>query len=108
MNSRIQLAQATKIAQRCINEAHMAAGVTMLDPEQVWIGPDVTIASDVELLPQVFLYGETEIGEDSVIGPNVCLVDTVVSHGCVVEETHASGARIDARRPRGLRSYLRS
>ena len=57
VNSRIQLAEATKLAQRRINRAHMAAGVTMIDPELVWIGPDVAIAQDVELLPNVTLMG---------------------------------------------------
>ena len=95
INSRIQLAQATKIAQHRINEAHMAAGVTMLDPDQVWIGPEVKIARDVELLPQVFLFGMTEVGEDSVIGPNSRLTDTVVGQGCIIDETIAEQARVD-------------
>lgn len=107
VNSRIQLAEATKIAQRRINEAYMASGVTMLDPDQVWIGPDVAIANDVELLPQVFLYGSTEIGEDSVIGPNSRLTDTVVGRGCVVDETVAIQARIDDGAISGPRAYLR-
>ena len=42
----------------------MAAGVTMTDPDQVWIGPDVVIDQDVELLPQTFLLGTTRVGED--------------------------------------------
>ena len=79
VNSRIQLAQVTKVMQRRINHEHMAAGVTMVDPDQVWIGPDVKIAQDVELLPQVMLMGATEIGEDSVVGPNT-LSPMVVGH----------------------------
>ena len=84
INSRIQLAQATKIAQRRINEAHMMGGVTMTDPDQVWIGPDVTIAQDVELLPQVFLMGSTSVGEDCRIGPGVYLVDETIEDGSVI------------------------
>ena len=95
INSRIQLAQATKIAQRRINEAHLAAGVTMLDPDQVWIGPDVSIEPDVEILPQTILYGVTSIGEDSVIGPNVQLTDVTVGRGRTVAQTSAIGMSID-------------
>ena len=94
VNSRIQLAEATKIAQRRINQAHMAGGVTMLDPDQVWIGPDVEIAPDVELLPQVFLYGATTVGEDSVIGPNVRLADSEVSAAAVIADMVATGRKI--------------
>ncbi|HAM14958.1 MAG TPA: bifunctional UDP-N-acetylglucosamine diphosphorylase/glucosamine-1-phosphate N-acetyltransferase GlmU [Eggerthellaceae bacterium] len=94
INSRMQLAQATKIAQRRINAAHMAAGVTMLDPDQVWIGPDVAIAQDVELLPQVFLFGATRIGQDCTIGPNVQLTDVQVADGTHVHQTAANDAII--------------
>lgn len=107
VNSRTQLAEATKIAQRRINEAHMAAGVTMLDPDQVWIGPDVAIEPDVELMPQVFLFGHTTVGEDSVIGPNTRLTDTVVGCSCVVDETVAVHAQIDDHATCGPRAYLR-
>ena len=57
----------------------------MIDPELVWIGPDVAIAQDVELLPNVTLMGATSIGEDSVIGPDSRLTDTTVGCGCVVD-----------------------
>ena len=107
MNSRIQLAEATKHLQRRINAAHLAAGVTMVDPDQVWIGPDVRIERDVELLPQTFLMGCTQVGEDSVIGPNSRLTDTVVGRGCVVDETVAVEARIDDGATCGPRAYLR-
>ena len=107
VNSRIQLAEATKHLQRRINAAHLAAGVTMVDPDQVWIGPDVRIERDVELLPQTFLMGRTQVGEDSVIGPNSRLTDTVVGRGCVVDETVAVEARIDDGATCGPRAYLR-
>ncbi len=107
VNSRIQLAEATKAMQRRINHAHMAAGVTMTDPDQVWIGPDVTIAQDVELLPQTFLMGKTSVGEDTVIGPNSRLTDTVVGAGCTIEETVAIEAQIDDEATAGPRAYLR-
>ena len=107
VNSRIQLAEATKHLQRRINAAHLAAGVTMVDPDQVWIGPDVRIERDVELLPQTFLMGRTQVGEDSVIGPNSRLTDTVVGRGCIVDETVAVEARIDDGATCGPRAYLR-
>ena len=79
----------------------------MTDPDQVWIGPDVVIEQDVELLPQTFLMGSTSVGEDSVIGPNSRLTDTVVGCGCVIDETVAVEARIDDGASCGPRAYLR-
>ncbi|WP_428421232.1 bifunctional UDP-N-acetylglucosamine diphosphorylase/glucosamine-1-phosphate N-acetyltransferase GlmU [Paraeggerthella hominis] len=107
VNSRAQLAEATKLLQRRINAGHMANGVTMTDPDQVWIGPDVVIEQDVELLPQTFLMGSTRIGEDSVVGPNSRLTDTVVGRGCTVDETVAMEARLDDGATAGPRAYLR-
>ncbi len=108
VNSRIQLAQATRAMQRRINERHMAAGVTMWSPETVWIGPDVKLANDVEILPHVMMLGDTTVGSDSVIGPNTRLTDTIVGHACRVDETIAEGARLDDGASSGPRAYLRT
>ncbi len=107
VNSREQLAESAKCLQRRINKAHMDAGVTMTDPDQVWIGSDVTIEPDVELLPQTFLMGTTHVGEDSVIGPNSRLTDTTVGCRCTIEETVAVQTLIDNDVSCGPRAYLR-
>lgn len=107
VNSRVQLAQVTKIMQRRINEQLMASGVTMLDPDQVWVGAEVTVGQDSELLPQTMLWGDTHIGCDCVIGPNTRLTDTRVADGCSVEETVALQAAIETGATVGPRAYLR-
>lgn len=107
VNSRTQLAAAGKALQRRINERHMAGGVTMVDPDLVWIGPDVRIERDVEILPMTMLLGSTSIGEDTVVGPNSRLVDTVVGRGCLVDETVAIEAVLDDEVTCGPRAYLR-
>jgi len=40
-----------------INEAHMMAGVTMIDPSQTYVDASVELASDVTLEPNVILRG---------------------------------------------------
>ena len=107
VNSRIQLAQASRAMQERINLTHMAAGVTMLDPTQVWIGPDVTIGRDTEILPGTMLWGDTHIGENCVVGPQTRLTDTRVGSGCVIDETVAVQAVIDNDVECGPRAYLR-
>lgn len=107
INARAQLAQATKHMQRRINDRHLAGGVTMTDPDLVWIGPDVSIERDVVLEPLTFLLGSTSIGEDTVVGPNSRLTDTVVGRGCTVDETVAVEAVIDDGATCGPRAYLR-
>ena len=78
INSRNQLAVATMIMQNRINERLMAEGVTMLSPSQVWVGPEVSVGRDTELLPGTMLWGTTSIGEDCIIGPNVILTNATV------------------------------
>lgn len=107
INSRGQLAQASTHIQKRINERFMAEGVTMMDPSLVWIGPDVKIAADVELLPMTFLYGETSIEEDSIIGPNSRLIDIHVGKGCILNETIALESRVGDGASCGPRAYLR-
>ena len=107
VNSRVQLAQATRAMQHRINNRHMMAGVTMWDPESTFIGPDVEIAQDVELWPQTYLLGATKVGSHSIIGPNTRLTDTQVGSGARVDETVAIEARIDDAAECGPRAYLR-
>lgn len=107
VNSRAQLAEATALLQARINHFHMDNGVTIMDPTTTWIGPDVQIAPDTEILPMCFLYGATTVGSDCVIGPNSRLEDTVVGNGCTLEETIALETQIDNDATCGPRAYLR-
>ena len=107
VNSRRQLAEATKVLQRRINGMHMDNGVTIMDPDATYIGPDVTIEPDVELLPMTFLMGTTHVSTGSVIGPNSRLTDTTVGPNCTVEETVAIETVLDAEVTCGPRAYLR-
>ena len=107
INSRVQLAAATKIMQLRINEQLMNEGVTMLDPNQVWVGPDVTVGRDTELLPQTMLWGNTSIGEECVIGPNTRLTNVTVADGSSVEETVGYDTVIEKDVTVGPRAYLR-
>ena len=107
VNSRIQLADATKVMQRRINRRHMLAGVTMTDPDLVWIGPDVELGRDVELLPMTFLFGTTRVGDRAVIGPNSRLTDTVVAAGATVDSSIAVSAVVGLSAKVGPVAYLR-
>lgn len=124
VNSRKQLSEATRIKQMQINDALMDGGVTMVSPELVWCGPDVRIARDVMLYPNITLIGNVEIGEDTTllpstmlknttvgqgctIGPNTRLYDTKIGNGCIVDETVAHEAQLDDKATAGPRSYLR-
>jgi bifunctional UDP-N-acetylglucosamine pyrophosphorylase/glucosamine-1-phosphate N-acetyltransferase len=81
INTRADLARASREARGRILERHMLAGVTVVDPAATWIDADVTIAADVTLEPGCALRGRTEIGSGSVVGPHTSLVDTKLGQG---------------------------
>ncbi len=107
VNSRIQLAEATRVMQRRINERHMAAGVTMLDPDSVWIGAEATIGQDTTILPGTMVFGRTTVGTDCVLGPNTRLTNATVGNDCVVDESIIVDSAIDDCVSCGPRAYLR-
>lgn len=107
INSRSQLEAATKVAQHRINSALLDAGVTMLDSNLVWVGPDAEVENDVELLPLTMLWGKTSIGKGCVVGPNTRLTDCTVGERCRIDETVGIETRIDNDVDCGPRAYLR-
>jgi bifunctional UDP-N-acetylglucosamine pyrophosphorylase / glucosamine-1-phosphate N-acetyltransferase len=107
VNSRIQLAEMSALAQEKINSALMASGVTMLDPKTVWVGPDVTVGRDTELLPMTMLWGNTCVGEGCVLGPNTRLTNTTVAENTTLEETVCTDVTIEKDVTCGPRAYLR-
>lgn len=107
INTRVQLAAASRLLQRRINERHMLAGVTMTDPDLVWVGPGVTIGRDVALEPMTFLSGVTTVAEGARIGPSTRINDSVVGEGAVVEQSVVREATIGERASVGPNAFLR-
>jgi len=91
VNSRVQLAEAAKIMQRRINREHLLAGVTMTDPDLVWIAPNVRLGRDVVLEPITFLMGSTEVADGCRI-VNSRITDSRVGEGSVISSSYVQGA----------------
>ena len=88
VNSRRQLAEAESVMRRRILEKLMDEGVTVMDPSSTFIEKSVKIAPDTTIYPYTWLQGETVIGEDCEIGPNVRLENVKVADGSRCEFTH--------------------
>ena len=99
VNSRVQLAEAEKLMRAKINNSHMINGVTMIDPESVYIEEGVRIGRDTILHPGVVLQGHTVIGEscellgttrirDSQISNSVYIDSSLIEESIVGEGTH--------------------
>jgi len=107
INDRVDLARVRAIAQRNINEAHMRAGVTLVDPESAHIDAGVTIGQDTVIEPGCVLRGETAIGEGATIGPFTTVIDSEIGHRATVLRAHLHGARLEAGALVGPFTYLR-
>jgi bifunctional UDP-N-acetylglucosamine pyrophosphorylase/glucosamine-1-phosphate N-acetyltransferase len=84
INDRVQLAETELDMRARINERHMRAGVTMLDPGSTRVDSTVEIAEDVTLEGGVTLVGSTRIGRDSEIRRASYLVNATIGERCVV------------------------
>lgn len=86
INSRLELARAEKAFQRRINLRHMENGVTLVDPETIYIDSRVTIEPDTIIYPFTVIDGEVRIGKNCKIGPF-----THLRTGVLMEESSEVG-----------------
>jgi len=75
VNTRAELATAAAVLRDRINEEHMLAGVTIVDPKTTWIEPTVEIEPDVTIQPFSILRGATRIATGAEIGANTVAID---------------------------------
>ena len=78
VNTRVELAQAAAVLRDRINEQHMLAGVTIVDPQSTWIEPQVELEPDTTIHPFTVLRGATRVATGAEIGPNTVAIDTHV------------------------------
>jgi bifunctional UDP-N-acetylglucosamine pyrophosphorylase/glucosamine-1-phosphate N-acetyltransferase len=69
INTRAELATAAAALRDRINEAHMLAGVTIVDPQSTWIDAGVEVEPDVTIHPFTVIRGDVTIASGSEIGP---------------------------------------
>lgn len=69
INSRLNLAEATKMMNRRNLEKYMVNGVTIVDPDSTWISEDTEIGQDTIIYPVTYIEGKNVIGKNCKIGP---------------------------------------
>ncbi len=78
VNTRVELAQAAAVLRDRINEEHMLAGVTIVDPGTTWIEPEVALEPDATIHPFTVLRGRTRIAGGAEVGPHAVAVDAEI------------------------------
>jgi bifunctional UDP-N-acetylglucosamine pyrophosphorylase/glucosamine-1-phosphate N-acetyltransferase len=95
INTRLHLSEAEVAMRRRINERHMEAGVTIVDPAATYIESGVTVGRDTVLWPNTHLRGDTVIGENCVIGPETIITDSQVGDSCSILKSVLEGALLE-------------
>lgn len=107
VDSRGQLAQCTQIIKEKINKKHMENGVTIEDPQNTYIGPDVKIGCDTIIEPNCTLKGETIVGCGCVIGCNTKIENSQISNGVKIENSVICESFVDDHANIGPFAYIR-
>jgi bifunctional UDP-N-acetylglucosamine pyrophosphorylase/glucosamine-1-phosphate N-acetyltransferase len=101
VNSRQELADVVELMRDRVVEHLLREGVTIVDPKQTWIAPEVEIGPDTMVLPGCYLTGDVKIGGGCQIGPHTVITGPVrigdrtsVIQSHVVNSTIGSDCRV--------------
>jgi len=84
INTRVELAAAAAVLRDRINERHMLAGATIVDPRATWIDPDVQLEADTVVHPFTVLRGSTRVDRGAEVGPHVVAIDAEIGERALV------------------------
>lgn len=107
INDRVQLCEAEKIMQKRINESHMRNGVTIRNPESVFIEDGVQIGSDTELCQNVTIKSGTIIGKGVVVGSGSVIDRAVIHDNVDIMSSVILQSELDANTHVGPFAYIR-
>jgi bifunctional UDP-N-acetylglucosamine pyrophosphorylase/glucosamine-1-phosphate N-acetyltransferase len=84
VNTRAELAAAAAALRDRINQEHMLAGVTIVDPQTTWIDAEAVLEPDAVIHPFTAVRGASRIAAGAEVGPHAVLLDAVVGERAVV------------------------
>jgi bifunctional UDP-N-acetylglucosamine pyrophosphorylase/glucosamine-1-phosphate N-acetyltransferase len=84
INTRVELAAAAAVLRDRINERHMLAGATIVDPQTTWVDPYVELEPDAVVHPFTVLRGATRVLRGAEVGPHVVAIDAEIGERALV------------------------
>src|SRR3989338_2661992 len=85
INNRIELSEANEEMRERINNELMLSGITLIAPETAYIHKGVKIGRDTTIYPNVFLEGDTNIGEGCIIEEGCKIINSSAGDGSVIK-----------------------
>jgi bifunctional UDP-N-acetylglucosamine pyrophosphorylase/glucosamine-1-phosphate N-acetyltransferase len=87
INDRVEMARGRAILNARFCEAHMRAGVTIVDPATTYLEADVVIGSDTVIAPNTTIERGSVIGAGCAIGPNTRIAASRIGNGVTICES---------------------
>jgi bifunctional UDP-N-acetylglucosamine pyrophosphorylase / glucosamine-1-phosphate N-acetyltransferase len=94
INNRVQLADMERIlSRRVIKRLMLDYGVTFIDPKNSYISEQTSIGRDTVIYPNVFIEGESSIGDGCTIRSGTRITNSKIGHGveildnCVITDS---------------------
>ena len=107
LESRLDLMDVQAVARKLTVARAVSRGVRVVDPDTVYVGPNVQIGSGTVLLPGTILRGNTVIGENCEIGPNTMIRDCTVGDRVTVNSSQLNESTVDSDTTVGPFAYVR-
>ncbi len=107
VNNRVDLFHATSVIQKRINTGHMLNGVSMVNPDSIFIDCTVTIERDTLINQCTEIKGDTVIKEDAIIGPHVTIENSIIGTGVEIKNSTVLDSEIKDGTKVGPYAYVR-
>ena len=107
INSKLQLSIAEEVLRKRINEYHMANGVIMENPSNIFIEDTVKIGKDTEIRSGVRITGNTIIGEDCLIYGDTLIENSIIDDNVIIKSSTVESSTIKSGTDIGPYAHLR-
>jgi bifunctional UDP-N-acetylglucosamine pyrophosphorylase/glucosamine-1-phosphate N-acetyltransferase len=107
LDSRLDLMDVQAVARRLTVARLVSQGVRVIDPEAVYVGPNVQVGGGTVLLPGTILRGSTTVGQNCEIGPNTMIRDCTIGDRVTVNASQLNESVVDSDTTVGPFAYIR-
>ena len=107
VNSKVELAEASRILRERKNTSLMEEGVILIDPASTYIEETVKIGKDTVIYPTVMLQGNTVIGENCEIIGCTRIIDSTLGNDIRIESSVIEESIVDDKVTMGPFAHLR-
>ena len=107
LESRLDLMDVQTVARKLTVARLVRDGVRVVDPDAVYVGPNVRVGTGTALLPGTILRGTTVIGARCEIGPNSMIRDCIIGDRVTVNCSQLNESTVSDDTSIGPFAYIR-